>query len=133
MDIFASWPSTSTLWDGEERASLTWDDAEEPLMLPTLQPPQQLQPQQLREPLNLPLIFKEARLQAHCNRRDTFAGFPVLPILLLPVQGKGRMRSSTRILICTRILNSKSSVSSMYKIKINSQYPVDILDVLFHH
>ena len=43
------------------------------------------------------------------------------------------MRSSTRILICTRILNSKSSVSSMYKIKIKSQYPVDILDVLFHH
>ena len=79
MDIFASWPSTSTLWDGEERASLTWDDAEEPLMLPTLQPLQQLQPQQLRAPLNLPLIFKEARLQAHCNRRDTFAGFPVLP------------------------------------------------------
>ena len=54
-------------------------------------------------------------------------------ILLLPVQGKGHMRSSTRILICTRILNSKSSVSSMYKIKIKSQYPVDILDVLFHH
>ena len=48
-------------------------------------------------------------------------------ILLLPVQGKGHMKSSTRI------LNSKSSVSSMYKIKIKSQYPVDILDVLFHH
>ena len=31
-----------------------------------------------------------------------------IAILLLPVQGKGHMRSSTRILICTRILNSKS-------------------------
>ena len=69
------WPSVSSVWTGEDKASLIWDDPYSPPLYPTLEnliPP-------LSPKLDLPLIFQQAQQQAHFDRRYTFGGFDIIP------------------------------------------------------
>ena len=74
-DNHFDWPSTSSIWSAEDKASLMWDDHHSPPLEPTFD--QLISPPS--SPLDLPQIFQQARQQAHFDRRYTFGGFDIIP------------------------------------------------------
>ena len=69
------WPSASSIWSGEDKASLIWDDS----YSSPHHPVQENFTPILSPNLDLPLIFQQARQQAHCDRRYSFGGFDIIP------------------------------------------------------
>ena len=81
---FFDWPSTSSIWSQEDKASLMWDDQDSPTLHPPYQnliPQLQYRPEQNspQPDLDLPHIFQQARNQAFDSRRSTFGGFDIFP------------------------------------------------------
>ena len=79
------WPSTSTIWSGEERLSLLWDDPQCPpeqlldiplLQFRPIQPPQQqiIDQRHVEED-----HISGTRRQVNRNRRASFGGFHITP------------------------------------------------------